>query len=130
MYKAYELALKRNGPVSFKFRGVETTLYPDQLPVDDNIIEIRIKDVLKELNRVSNVSISQRSFCPAACMMFMLRDVFLYFLSRNSKFRAQLQHHRSSFVLLLPLQRITMFRRGKNPLHFHALPHLRFLERI
>ena len=56
MYKGYELALKRNAPVSFKFKGVETTLYPDQQTVDDNMIDIRIKDVLKELKRVSNVS--------------------------------------------------------------------------
>lgn len=56
MYKGYELALKRKCPVSFKFKGVETTLHPDQLPVDDNLVEIRIKDVLKELNRVSSVS--------------------------------------------------------------------------
>ena len=57
MYKGYELALKKNGPVSFKHQGVETTLYPDQVPVDDNTIAIRIKDVMKELNRVSNVSL-------------------------------------------------------------------------
>lgn len=56
MYRGYELALKRKAPVSFKHKGVETTLHPDQLPLDDNLIEIRIKDVLKELNRVSNVS--------------------------------------------------------------------------
>lgn len=56
MYKGYELALKKKGPVSFKYEGVETTLYPDQQPVDDNLIDIRIQDVLKELNRVSNVS--------------------------------------------------------------------------
>lgn len=56
MYHGYELALKQNQPVSFCFRGIETTLYPDQIPVDDNMIEIRIKDVLKELNKVSNVS--------------------------------------------------------------------------
>ena len=58
MYKGYELALKKNAPVSFKFKGIETTLYPDQLAVDDNTIAIRIKDILKELNRTSNVSIS------------------------------------------------------------------------
>lgn len=56
MYKGYELALKKKAPVSFKFKGVETTLHPDQLPLDDNLIEIRIKDVLKELNRISSVS--------------------------------------------------------------------------
>ena len=55
MYKGYELALKRKRPVSFKFKGVETTLHPDQQEVDDQMIEIRLKDVLKELNRVSNV---------------------------------------------------------------------------
>ena len=56
MYKGYELAIKRNRPISFKFKGVETTLYPDQQEVDDQMVEIRLKDVLKELNRVSNVS--------------------------------------------------------------------------
>lgn len=56
MYKGYELALKRKGPVSFKFQGVETTLYPDQLPLDDNMIDIRIKDILKETKTISNVS--------------------------------------------------------------------------
>lgn len=55
MYKGYELALKRNRPVSFKFKGVETTLYPDQREVDDQMVQIRINDVLKELKRVSNV---------------------------------------------------------------------------
>lgn len=57
MYKGYEIALKRKGPVSFKFKGVETTLHPDQQAVDDNMVDLRIKDVLKELNRISNVSL-------------------------------------------------------------------------
>lgn len=55
MYKGYELALKRNNPVTFKFQGVETTLFPDQLPVDDNMVDIRYKDVLIERDRVVNV---------------------------------------------------------------------------
>ena len=41
--------------MSFKFQGVETTLHPDQLPVDDNMIDVRVKDILKEMTRVSNV---------------------------------------------------------------------------
>lgn len=57
MYDGYALALKRQKPVSFKFRGIETTLYPDQLTVDDNLINIRIKDVQKELQKRSNVSV-------------------------------------------------------------------------
>ena len=57
MYKGYELALKRNRPVSFKFKGLETTLYPDQREVDDQMVDIRMKDMLKELKRLSNVSI-------------------------------------------------------------------------
>ena len=55
MYKGYELALKRNNPVSFKFKGVETTLFPDQMAVDDRMVEIRIRDVMKELRHVSKV---------------------------------------------------------------------------
>ena len=56
MYEGYALALKRQRPVSFKFRGVETTLHPDQLEVDDNMIDIRIKDVQKEMEKKSQVS--------------------------------------------------------------------------
>ena len=80
MYKGYELALKRNNPVSFKFKGVETTLYPDQLPVDDNTIDIRIKDVLKELNRVSNVSIETHFLLilrNRRCLLFNKRRLIL-----------------------------------------------------
>lgn len=57
MYKGYEIALKRKAPVSFKFKGIETTIHPDQHVVDDVMIDIRIKDILKELNRVSRVSL-------------------------------------------------------------------------
>ena len=56
MYDAYERALKTEKPVSFTFNGVETTIHPDQLPVDDNTIDIRIADVMKEMKKQSNVS--------------------------------------------------------------------------
>lgn len=56
MYDGYEQALKKKSPVTFTFRGVETTIHPDQQEVDDQLIDIRIKDVLKELRKVSNVS--------------------------------------------------------------------------
>lgn len=56
MYDGYSLALTREKPVSFKFKGVETTLFPDQLAVDDNFIDIRFKEVLGKLQKVSNVS--------------------------------------------------------------------------
>ena len=61
MYEGYELAVKRNKPVTFKLKGVETTLHPDQQPVDDDMVKTRIKDVLKELRKISNVRI-----CPGA----------------------------------------------------------------
>ena len=56
MYDGYSLALTRNKPISFKFKGVETTLFPDQLEVDDNLIEIRFNEVMKSLQKLSNVS--------------------------------------------------------------------------
>lgn len=56
MYDGYALALNRGTPVSFRFRGVETTLYPDQLEVDDNLIKIRMKEVENELKKLSHVS--------------------------------------------------------------------------
>ena len=72
MYEGYELALKQNRPVSFMFRDVETTLYPDQQEVDDCMIDIRIKDVLKQLNKSSNVSTFEWSY-------------LLYFLSQTDR---------------------------------------------
>lgn len=72
MYDGYEMALKQGNPVSFMFRGVETTLHPDQQEVDDNMIEIRINDVLKELKKKSNVRI---------IMLLILR--FLPTISKN-----------------------------------------------
>ena len=57
MYKGYELALKTNQAVSFTFFDVVTTLQPDQQQVDDNMIEIRINDVLKEIRKKSHVSL-------------------------------------------------------------------------
>lgn len=56
MYLAHENALKQIPPVAFTFRGVVTTLYPDQHTVDDDLIDIRLSDVLKEANKISNVS--------------------------------------------------------------------------
>lgn len=56
MYKCYEMALKKNEPVGFTFRGVETIIHPDQQPVDDNLIEIRMHDVLEEAKKMSKVS--------------------------------------------------------------------------
>lgn len=55
MYNAYEQALKSAKPFSFMFKGVKTTIHPDQQAVDDNLIDIRFKDVMKELGKKSNV---------------------------------------------------------------------------
>ena len=88
MYKGYELALKRNSPVTFKFKGVETTLHPDQQAVDDAMIDIRIKDLIKELNRVSSVSVKncifsyskqKKMFSSCFSRQFSLNVVFLLF---------------------------------------------------
>lgn len=56
MYDGYALALKRGKPVSFRFKGTETTLFPDQLTVDDDLIKIRMKEVVKEIKKLSHVS--------------------------------------------------------------------------
>ena len=57
MYQAQELALKTGKAVTFSFKGIPTTLHPDQQEVDDDMVAIRIKDVLIEINKKSNVSI-------------------------------------------------------------------------
>lgn len=74
MYKGHEMACKKNAPVSFKYDGIETTLYPDQLSVDDNMIAIRFKEILKEKNRISNVShiINNRLTCVNEIKFFLL----------------------------------------------------------
>lgn len=85
MYDGYALALKKQAPVSFKFRGVETTLYPDQLEVDDQMIDIRIKDVMKELRKSSQVYIIKFKiyFCKLPCvschLFFEKMYSFLFF---------------------------------------------------